>query len=274
MNETPHPPHSSGVRRTLYGTTAVAFTTLLDAVRSRLLLVGLFFGVVLVGLSVSAASVSIGDRSRLILDVGLAAMSGLGSIMALALTIATFTGELARRTAYPVLVRPLPRFAFVLGKYLGVVAAMECVVTLMALATGVVTVVYGGGIPEAFYACVWLSYVEIALVAAIAAVFASMTVGTLAASYTAALLLAGNLTGDLRMLAERAAQRGDAAAEVVLNACYWLLPDLAELSARSQAANALPVPDGLVLHGTVYGLTYAFAALVVAMWIFNRRKAF
>src|SRR5207249_690601 len=86
----------------------LAAGTFVEAMRNRLLMVSLLFAVVLVGASVSAASVSIGEHARLIIDVGLAAASAVGSLVAVSLTISSFAGELRRHTAYPVLARPLP----------------------------------------------------------------------------------------------------------------------------------------------------------------------
>jgi hypothetical protein len=262
------------MKRSMTGALVVAVATATEAIRNRLLLVGLFFAVVLVGLSVAAASVSIWERSRLIVDVGLAAASGLGSIMAVALSVSAFAGELRRRTAYTVLVRPISRWAFVLGKYLGVVVAMELVVTIMLLATALIVSLYGDLVPAAFWACLWLTYVEIAVVCAIATLFSTLATPVLAATYAAALVLAGNLSDDVWRIAERAADEGNQSAAWLLRAAYWLLPDMQALSLRAQAANRLPIPDDFLLPATLYGAAYAACALLIGMWIFSRRRFF
>ena len=69
------------------GTTTVAVMTFQEAVRNKLLLVTLVFAAILTALSISAGSVSLGHRCRLIIDVGLAAASMVGSIIAIALTV-------------------------------------------------------------------------------------------------------------------------------------------------------------------------------------------
>ena len=134
----------------------LATTTLLEAIRSRLLFVSLMFAVALVAISVAAASVSFGERERLIIDVGLAAASAVGGLMAITMGIVLFAGELRRRTAYPILVRPLPRWGFVLGKYLGAAAAMILVVTTMILATALIVLIFGGSLNAPFWASLWL----------------------------------------------------------------------------------------------------------------------
>jgi ABC-type transport system involved in multi-copper enzyme maturation permease subunit len=249
----------------------VAWATLLEAVRNRLLLVAVFFAVVLVGLSVSAASVSIGEQSRLIVDVGLAAASALGSVIAIAVAISSFAGEIRRRTAYPVLARPLPRWAFVLGKYLGVLSALEAIVVIMVVATAGVVWLYGDPVPAALWWSLGLTMIEMALVVALATFFSTIASPVLAATYSVGVLLAGNLAGDIQALASQLEAKGKTLGPV-LRWVYYVLPDLQRLSVRSQAANNLPVPGDFVVYGVAYGLCYAAVMLVLAMWVFSRRR--
>ena len=251
---------------------ALAASTWLEAVRNRVLLVSVSFIVALIGLSITTAAVSMGDQARLIIDVGLAAASALGGVMTIALTLASFAREIEQRTAFPVLVRPLPRWAFVLGKYLGVVATMLVVVSLMVLATAVSVWIYGGTLPAAFWPSLYLAWLEVAVVGAIALAFSCFTTPVLAATYSAALWLAGSFAGDILALADTFASKGMAAAPVVRLA-YYFVPDLEALSLRTQAANALPVPAAFVGWATVYSLAYAAFALLVAMILFTRRRA-
>ncbi|MEM6730038.1 MAG: ABC transporter permease, partial [Myxococcota bacterium] len=203
---------------------------------------------------------------------GLAASSGLGSLIAVALSINTFAGELKNHTAFPLLARPIPRWAFILGKYLGVVVAMIGVITIMDLATAATVALYGATIPSAFWACMWLGWVEIAVVVAVSFAFSSLAVPTLAAAYSAGVILAGNLATDVQNYAARLQRKGESGG-ALLDAAYYVLPDLQDLSARIQAANALPLPFETLVAGTLYGVSYAAVAMLIAMWVFSRRRA-
>lgn len=251
----------------------VAMATLLEAIRNKLLLVAVFFAIVLVGLSVTAASVSIGEHSRLIIDVGLAAASALGSVVALSLAITSFAGELRKHTAYPVLARPISRSAFVVGKYLGVLLAMLLVVTAMVLATACVVWLFGEPLPAAFWASLWMIWIEMALVVAIAIFFSTLTVPTLAATYTVGLVIAGNLAGEIHRLGTVIVIKKGQLFGRTLQFLYYALPDFEKLSLRGQAANSLPIPTDFMWIGTAYGLAYAAFALAAATWIFSRRRS-
>lgn len=255
----------------LRGALVLAYSTLVEALRNRLFIVAILFGVVLVGMSVAAASVSIAERSRLIVDVGLAATSVLGSLIAVILSINTFASELKSHTAYPILARPIPRWGFILGKYLGVVSAMILIVSVMTVVTALTVKLYGGQVPTALWGNLWLAWIEMALICAIAFAFSSLAVPALAASYSAGLIVAGNLSNDIQRFAERLVADGKPLGQFV-RAAYYAMPDLQALSARLQAANDLPLPATYLLDGTLYGLAYAFGALCIAMWTFSARR--
>lgn len=247
--------------------------TLLEALRNRVLLVSLAFAVILVGLSVSAAAVSYAEQARLIVDIGLAAASGLGGVVALALAITSFASELRQRTAYPVLVRPVTRGAFVLGKFVGLWAAMSAVVALMLIATAGVVILFGASLPAAFWGALYLTALEMGILIALAILFSCFTVPALAATYAGAVTLAGHLSEDLLALAQRMQEKGSPLLGQCIELAYYLLPNLQKLSLRTEAANYLPVPAGVVGYGTLYALGYISALLLLAMFIFGRRQA-
>jgi hypothetical protein len=133
--------------------------------------------------------------------------------------------------------------------------------------------VYGGEVPAAFWASLWLLWIEMAVVCATALLFSTLTGPVLAAAYAGAVVIAGHLSDDLTSLATRAGEKGGVLGPELLRLAYWVLPDLQALSLRTQAANALPVPPDFLSSATLYGGAYAVCAVVVAAWIFSRRAA-
>ena len=254
------------------GTSTVALMTFQEAIRNKLLLVTLVFAAILTALSISAGSVSLGHRGRLILDVGLAAASMVGSIIAIALTVISFGSEVKNKTAYTLLTRPISRWAYLLGKYLGIVATMQLVVGLMLGATALTVLLYGEELPVAFWGSAWLTLIEMWLVVAVALLFSTVGVPVLAATYSAGLILAGNLSQDILNLSERIQEQGDSLSSAILYSVYRIIPDLSDLSLRPEASNSLDIPSGFIVYGSIYGLTYGIIALLGAMWGFTRKK--
>ena len=250
----------------------IAQATARESLRNRLLLVGVFVGIGLVAMSVIAASLSIGEQSRLIIDLGLAAVGVLGSIMTVALTVMSFAGEISKRTAFPVLARPISRASFILGKYLGVIFAMSIVVSTMIIATAITVKLYDTDIPHALWWQWLLSLVEICVVAAIAMLFSTLAVPVLAALYAAGFVIAGNLAFDIQRVAQ-AKLEDNVLGGRALGLASYVLPNLQSLSVRNEAANALPVSHAFIGNGIAYGIAYAIAVLILSMIVFSRRKA-
>lgn len=250
----------------------IARMTLLEAIRNRLLLVGISFSVVLVIMSLAAASISIFERERLIIDVGLAAASAFGSVIAIGLTIATFASELRQRTAYVTLSRPLPRHAFVLGKYLGVILAMVGVVTLMILATAMTVFVFGGHLSSAFWGSLFLAWLEMAVACAIATLFSTLSSPVIAATYSAGLVLAGNLSMEFLWVADRFEKQENIWGAELMRIFHRMIPNLDKLSLRAQAANHLEIPYSYVAMGGLYAFLYSFTLLLIAVLVFRRRR--
>lgn len=249
----------------------IGYGTWLEGVRNRLLLVVVAFALVLVALSVAAASVSFGERARLIIDVGTFFSSGLGGVMALALGISSFAAELRRHTAYPILARPIGRWSFVVGKFLGLAGVMAVVVTALGIATALIVWGYGAAVPTAFWANLWLNIWEIVIAVGLAILCSTFAAPALAATYAGGLLIAGHLSADLQRIGEQLVADGQRWG-LLLQSAYYLLPDLHHLSLRTEAANHLAVPDNALLFGTGYALTYTTFLLVLSILIFERRR--
>jgi len=253
-------------------TASIAYMTFLEAIRNRLIMIAFLFAVVLIGLSVAAGSVSLGHRGRLIIDVGLAATSAISTLIAIALTVVSVGGELRRKTAYTLLARPIPRWVYLFGKLIGITFTMQVLISLKLAATAGTVMFHGDELPQAFWSSIWLSYLEMGLVVAISIFFTTLSVPVLAAAYSAGLILAGNLAGDIWALAQKSIQQGQVEAGRMLEIIYYVLPDIEELSLRHQAANNLDVPEGFLLSATLYALSYGALALLGAVGVFSRKR--
>jgi ABC-type transport system involved in multi-copper enzyme maturation permease subunit len=102
----------------------VAQMTLLEAVRSRLLLaIGL---VHLAGTAYAAllAALSLGEEARVIVDVSLASFSLVALVLVVVQASTSVDLDVRRKAVLTILTRALHRGEWILGKYLGIVAAL------------------------------------------------------------------------------------------------------------------------------------------------------
>lgn len=246
----------------------VAGNTFKETIRDKILYNLVFFALLLIGASVLLGTLTIGEQSRIINDLGLAAINLVAVIIAIFVGIGLVTKEIERRTIYTILARPITRVRFILGKYLGlgfIVAVNIAIMFAMFLATIWLSgnVIYGS-----LFQAVELILVETLLVMAIAMFFSTFSSSTLSATMTLGLYVIGHLTGDLKGIAEKSQSQ---LTETVLTALYYVCPNLELLNIKGQAASGILVDIGYQATATAYGLAYAGLLLTGACLIFQRR---
>lgn len=113
----------------------IAGTTAVEGLQQTVVLLLALSGVVLTCLQPVVSLYTFGEEGRLARDSGLALLLVLGLFVVAFTAGATLHDELRRGTAAAVLAKPVPRTAFLLGKWLGVAAVLGAFALSQTLAT-------------------------------------------------------------------------------------------------------------------------------------------
>jgi len=113
---------------------AIASNTYREAVRARLLLGILGLSLATSFYSVIVAALSLHNEVRVVADLGVAALSLYGVVVAVVLGSTSLYRELEQKTIFPVLSRPVRRWEYVVGKYLGTMLTVVVFVAIDAAA--------------------------------------------------------------------------------------------------------------------------------------------
>jgi ABC-type transport system involved in multi-copper enzyme maturation permease subunit len=247
---------------------AIALNTFREAVRDRILYSILAFALLLIGASAILASLSIGQEGRIVKDLGLASSSLFGTFIAIFLGIGLVFKEIERRTLYAIIAKPVHRFQFLLGKYIGLVLTLLVTVGVMALlVVGMAWAVDGHWTPGLLLAAA-LDFLALMIVTAVAILFSTFSTPTLSAMFTLAVFVMGRLSGDLKLFAEQFAGPG---LRLIVHWLYLILPDLSGFQIGSQIVNDLPLAPSKVALTALYGVAYILMLLLLAIGIFQRR---
>jgi ABC-type transport system involved in multi-copper enzyme maturation permease subunit len=247
---------------------AIALNTFREAVRDRILYSILAFALLLIGASAILASLSIGQEGRIVKDLGLASSSLFGAFIAIFLGIGLVFKEIERRTIYAIIAKPIHRFQFLLGKYIGLVLTLLVTVGMMALlVVGLAWAIDGYWTPGLLAAAA-LDFIALMIVTAVALLFSTFTTPTLSAIFALGVFLIGRLSGDLKIFADQFAGLG---LRLIVNGIYLVLPDLSRFQIGSRVVNALPLDSAAVTWTVLYGLAYILMLLFLAIGIFQRR---
>jgi len=107
--------------------------TLLESIRQRVLYVILLFGLALLASASTLSQVDYGESIKFVKDYGLGIMSVIGFLIALLSTSQLIPQELQNRTLYTILAKPVPRFEYLLGKFVGVLLLLFIAISLMSV---------------------------------------------------------------------------------------------------------------------------------------------
>jgi len=249
-------------------TLAVALGTFRETVRDRLFYLVGVFGVVLVGATTVLSPLTVGAQNKIVADVGLAGMSLLGLLVVLLVGANLVRKEMERRTITTVLTKPVGRGEYLLGKYLGLSLTLACMVALMGVLYVGAVLLTRSSLAWSHLAAVYLTWLELLVLAAGAMLFSFVTGGTLSAVLAAALFVIGHLLRSLHDLAAMTEGPG----RLVADFCYRVLPDLEVFNVRAAVVHGDAVGAGQIAMATLYGVGWIAVFLLISRVIFARKE--
>jgi ABC-type transport system involved in multi-copper enzyme maturation permease subunit len=259
----------------------VAVNVFRESVRDRVPYNLMLFAVLLIASSYLIGQLTAGQDVKIIKDLGLAAMSVFGLFISIFIGIGLVSKEVERRSIYALLSKPVSRAQFVTGKYAGLVLTLAVNVAVMAIALYAIlaylvwteppTIRAGWdapGLDPALLKAVFLIFVELMVITAIALFFSTFSSPILAAVMTFGLYVAGHFNADLRNFEKVVSSK---AAAQLARAAYHVVPDLSAFDVKTQVVHGLPVSAGYLGTTALYGLAYVAGLLLVSTFIFSRR---
>jgi hypothetical protein len=249
---------------------AIALNTAREALRSKVLYSILAFAVVVVAVAALFGSASIGDQAKFVKDFSLMGVSVFGVVIAVALGVSMLGKELGRRTILNILSKPVARWQFILGKFLGLAATLTLVVAAMSAALVAVAGVLEGRLDPALIVASATIVLELLIVVAAALFFSAIVVTpTLAGLFTVGVFVAGRSSAYVRFFT---GPDRPPLVRAAAGALYWLLPHLDRLNVADRVVYGDPVGAAWLATAAAYAIAYAGVLLVLTVALFARRE--
>jgi ABC-type transport system involved in multi-copper enzyme maturation permease subunit len=240
--------------------------TATEALRERILYVVLLFAAVLVASCCVLTPLAPGAQRKVVADFGLACIDLLGVLVVLLAGAGLVRREIERRSLDVILTRPVSRLEYLIGKCLGLVAALVALVAVMALLFAATLEIIGFGWRTAYLLAIGATVLELLVVASLAVLFSTFTSPTLASLFTLALFAAGHLSDTVVRLS------GSAVLGDLVAVSRAVVPALELFNLRAEVVHGMPVPAAQVTAAAAYALAYALATLYAASLVFRRRE--
>ncbi len=249
---------------------AIAGNTFREAIRDRVLYNLIVFVLLIVACAILLGDLTNGQEARTIVNIGLNAILIFGVFIAIFVGVGLVSKEIEKRTVYAIFSKPVRRGEFIVGKYLGLCLTLLVNVLIMGAGVSLALLFVGNrSLPIIIWGAVFLIFLELAITTAVAILFSSFSSPALSALLTFLVFIIGHLSASLR---ELSVGLGSNVTTFILEVIYYVMPNLALFSFRTEAANSM-VPTGAMIGGAfAYALVYNAILLTITVAIFSRRN--
>jgi ABC-type transport system involved in multi-copper enzyme maturation permease subunit len=199
-------------------------------------------------------------------------------VIAIVLTVYMIPNEIERRTIYTILSKPVQRWQFLVGKYLGAVSALALMMALMSLVM-VILFFFQQGVHDVTQLAELLKgpvmyFVQMSLLAAVAIFFSTFVSPLVNFFLSGGLYLLGSLFNPFfKTLQENSGT--PAMAKTFAYIVNVILPNFANYNVQNpiiDPGQTIQNETSYYLLSTVYGLFYIGILLVLGILVFDRRE--
>jgi ABC-type transport system involved in multi-copper enzyme maturation permease subunit len=220
------------------------------------------------------------EQSRMLISGGLSAIAVFGILLAIFVAAFLIPQELESRTVYAILAKPVRRFEFVLGKYVGALIILAVITVVMTavligvlllqnqLVTDLPDSVFDPNIPGVVFAAA-MSYCSVAVLTGLIVLISTISSTTMTVISAFIIWAVGSLQPTIHDLAENAEIP---ATKLLLRVIYTIVPKLANFDFRNEVSNYLQFSYMSGASAIVQGIAYTIVVLILASIFFNDRQ--
>jgi len=216
---------------------------------------------------------------KLIKDICVTTISIFGVLITIFISASVVPNEMENKVIYTVLSKPVRRFQYLLGKFVGVQMIVIVNLALMGGLFFAALYIKQGIMPTLLLWSCLLTYFEFLIVSSFTfAISTSSTSSVLPTIAGLFIYIVGNLTEYLNDVAARVGEATEPAQKIIgmmATGLYMCLPNLQSFSLKTQILNSQPndpPTEVLIPQLMLYGLSWAVAGYVLSYWIFRRKE--
>ncbi len=247
----------------------VALNTHRETVRDKVLYNLVLFALLMIVSSYVLGKISVYQEIKIIKDLGLAAISVFGMVIAIFIGIGLVSKEIEKRTLYSVLAKPISRSQFLLGKFFGLCLTLLVNVLVMTAGLYSLLLLMNDPFDPALLKAIFLIYLQLALLVSVAILFSTFTSSTLSAIFSGFVYVTGHFSSDLKNL--DSVLQSELLPQLT-RVLYYVLPNFKNLDVKAAVVAGLPVPWSQLGWATAYAVIYAALLLLASCWIFRHRN--
>lgn len=218
-------------------------------------------------------------EAKLIKDICVTVIAIFGVLITIFISASVVPNEVENKVVYTVLSKPVRRFQYLLGKFIGVQLIVIMNLALMGGLFFIALYFKQQILPTLLLWSILLTYFQFLIVSsftfAVSCTASSAVLPTIAGLF---IYITGNLTQYLNDVYNRAGQSGQWFDEMighVARGLFLALPDLQRFSLKEQILYRQPndPPSDMMIPWLImYGLVFAVSGFILAYWVFRRKE--
>ena len=253
----------------MYKPAVIAKNSFKELLRNKGLQVILVFGLILIGSSRLFSFLTPGEEMKMIKDVGLSSIEFFGALIVIFAAIGSISSEIGKKTLYTLLVKPLKRHDFVLGKFLGLSLTTFLNFLLMAIFFIGLLLFKEHTVSCGIFKALILILFELLLIGAIALAISTFASPAFTMIFSLFLYFVGHLISYGRSITERTES---ALLKVTSTFFYRLIPNFENFNIRDKVAVDVFVKWSYLLKTIGYSLIYTAIALLIGIYFFQKKE--
>lgn len=252
-------------------TMAIAKQTLEDMLRRKILLILLIVALGMIALGPSVGFLSPRESSVVLRSMGLAVILIAGLLITILSGIQVIPTEVERRTIYTVLSKPVQRYEFVLGKFLGGIFTVFVMIAAMGIVfLGVLAWQERHFAPDMLKG-VLLTFFQMMLLGAMAIFFSTFATPVVNFFLSFSLFIVGNMSA----VTESLTSNKNPVTRILANIVHFLIPNFGNFNIQNKLIHpevTISNESVFIVQNIVYAIIYSAVLLILAILVFDRRE--
>lgn len=247
----------------------IALNTFQESLRKKTFYILLVVALVVIGASRFFSFLAAEDELKMIKDVSFSTIEFFGALIAIFTALAAVSGEIEKRTIYPLLSKPITRSNFVIGKLIGQSLIILLNVILMSIFFMVLLFIKKSPPDMQTFKTIFLIFIELVLIGSITLAVATFATDAFNIIFSFFLYIVGHLISYGKSILERVEN-------IVLKGLgemlYSIVPNYENFNIKDKVVVGVEVSWKYVGQTTLYGIIYIAIAVLIGVYFFNKRE--
>ena len=247
----------------------IALNTFRESARNKIFYLLLAFGLFFVLSSHFISILAVGDKTKVLEDIGLAAIHFFTVVIAIFTGINLIYKEIEKKTIYNVISKPISRSVFILGTFCGLALTLLAALLSMAAMFMLLLKLLAGTWDGQVLLYFAMLFIELLILTALSLFFSAFTTPILSFIFTLSLFVIGHIMwtyNEFKLLIHSPFLKG------LTRLLYYLLPNLHKFNIKNAVVVHQTIDPGQAGYAVLYGICYIGVLLTATILIFHRRE--